>query len=254
MSFRLECPKCGSAITATTELVGRLVACPHCAAHFAIPAEGKQPVHRQPIREKFSYEAVRFSFTCRRCESILEGGSDMCGQPGRCPTCGATFTVPAVDRKTGLVREAAVIEEEGNDPTPVHAYAAAGDKAPVIRRSDDGEPYIVCPRCGARMAVEADLCSACGIPFTIEGASTISKRSTLAAGNGLAIAALSVGLLSLPLFKIGIALGPVAVGLGFAAAQRAQAAGPTRPGFIPALIGLACGIVSLTIFVFVYWL
>src|SRR5206468_63102 len=130
----------------------------------------------------------RFTFTCQRCQSILEGNSLISGQTGRCPTCGATFTVPHVDRTTGLPTGPAQVADDGQNPTPVHAYANAGEKAPMIRRLPGGDMVIVCPRCSANMPVEANLCSACGVPFTIEGATSIARHA--GSGNSLATTAL----------------------------------------------------------------
>lgn len=246
MAFQLDCPKCSRPVTATGELTGRTVACPHCALHFVIPAPGQPPLVLGRPDAPRHRESLRFTFSCQRCNSILEGSSDLCGDLGRCPTCGAVFNVPQVDRQTGLPTGPAVVADDGQLPTPVHAYAAAGDKAPQIRRADDGELSIVCPRCSTQMPVDANLCTNCGIPFTIEGAAEIT--GTAPSGNGLAIAALCVGIASVPLFMLAVVLGPVAIGLGVAGLRRARRLGSTGQGRSMAVAGIICGLVSLAIF------
>lgn len=239
----MDCPACGKAITATDELLGRPVACPHCSTHFRIPARGARPLVRSSSAMPEYMASIRFTFTCQRCSSILEGASDVCGEQGRCPTCGAVFIVPSVDRKTGLPTGPAEVDDDGEFPTPVHAYAAAGDKAPQIRRLNSGEQIIVCPRCAARMPIDAHLCTACGIPFTIEGAAAIYKSAP--GGNSMATAALVAGMVSLPLFIAGVVLGPVAIGLGVAGLRRAGEEDRNGEGRKRAIAGIVCGGVSL---------
>ncbi len=246
MSFQLDCPACRKAITATDDLLGRPVACPHCSTHFRIPARGARPLVRSSSARSDYVAPIRFTFTCQRCGSILEGASDVCGERGRCPTCGAVFVVPSVDRKTGLPTGPAEVADDGEFPTPVHAYAAAGDKAPQIRRLDSGEQIIICPRCAARMPIDAHLCTTCGIPFTIEGAAAISKSAP--GGNGMATAALVAGIVSLPLFIFGVVLGPAAIGLGVAGLRRAGEGERNGAGRKRAIAGIICGGVSLGIF------
>lgn len=243
MAFELDCPVCASAVSADIENVGRTVACPHCSAHFMIPAPGSPPrvLGRSDVLE--AGEPVRFTFSCQRCDSILEGNSHLGGQLGRCPTCAAVFHVPHVDPETGLPTGPAEVADDGQLPTPVHAYAAAGDKAPQIRRLPDGESVVVCPRCSSQMPVDANICSACGIPFTIEGASEISGSASNA--NSLASASLIVGVVSLPLFMIGVVPGPIAILLGVAGLRRAKRSGMKDRGRNLAIAGILCGAASV---------
>ena len=48
---------------------------------------------------------------------------------------GAEFTIPKVNVRTGLALTDADPGDDGQDPTPVHAYAAAGGNAPRIERT-----------------------------------------------------------------------------------------------------------------------
>lgn len=244
MTFQLDCPFCGKPVTAPAELVGRMAACPYCSKHFSIPKQGARPVPVISPNTFIDFRAIRFTFSCQRCSSILEATSPSCGHPGRCPTCGAVFIVPAVDRNTGLPTGPAVVADDGQLPTPVHAYAAAGDKAPKIRRLADERLVIVCPRCEAHMSVDANICSACGIPFTIEGAAIVTKADPNR--NGLASAALVLGVASAFLFKL-VIFGPLAIGLGIGGLWRAKKQGKPYPGRATAWIAILCGGASLAI-------
>src|SRR6185503_2371966 len=119
-------------------------------------------------------------------------------------------------------------------PTPVQAYASAGEKAPKILRLKDDQQVIVCPRCHGYMPVDANICRSCGIPFTMEGAAAVVE--TTSAGNGMAAAALAVGILSLPLFMC-FPLGIVAIVLGALGVTRAEKLGPSRKGRNMAIAG-----------------
>ena len=245
MAYQLDCPSCGKSVTGSAELVGRMVACPHCSKHFSLPEEGVPPL--PPVKTETAVEAaqIRFTFACQRCSSILEASSRMSGQPGRCPSCGAVFIVPAVDHNTGLASGPALVADDGQLPTPVHAYAAAGDKAPKILRISDELSVIVCPRCNTHMPVDANVCTSCGIPFTIEGASSIMKSDH--GGNGLATAAVILGIASVFMFKFAI-FGAVAIGLGIGGLQRARKMGKPHPGRVAAWVGIFCGGASSAIF------
>lgn len=194
---------------------------------------------------------MRFTFSCTRCGSILEASEDLSGHQGRCPTCGGVFRVPEVDRRTGLARGPAQVADDGQLPTPMHAYATAGVNAPKILRLPNGHQVIVCPRCQRQMPVDADVCKSCGIPFTLEGAAEISTAGE--ENSGLATAALTVGVLSIPTFCFPL-LGVVAVILGFVALRRAAALGSRAPGRRMALAGIACGVLSLGVYaVTTFW-
>jgi len=185
---------------------------------------------------------LRFTFTCQRCGSVLEAVGDMCGQSGRCPTCGAVFVIPPVDANTGLATEPARVAEDGQLPTPMHAYATAGGKAPRIRTRPGGEQVIVCPRCGRDTGVDANTCSGCGLPFTMEGAAAVAQ--TAEGTSTLATWSLTVGVLSVLTFCFP-ALGPVAIGLGVSAIRRSSLYGQAQSGRSMAIAGIICGCASL---------
>src|SRR5690348_5301459 len=79
----------------------------------------------------------RYGFNCGYCSSRLEATEAMAAQEGQCPTCGNNITIPILDRYGRLIdpKTRHIIKQ---DPHPVHAYAAAGERAPAILRSKDG--------------------------------------------------------------------------------------------------------------------
>ena len=138
----------------------------------------------------------------------------MCGQPGQCPTCNATFTVPQMDPRTGLTISHADPGDDGENPTPVHAYAAAGEKAPRIIRLEDDSAVIECPRCERQSPIRSDSCLSCGLPFTMEG----MNPSVCTRAGSKASTAVIFALIALPLSfygGIGIVPGAIACLLGF---------------------------------------
>ena len=150
----------------------------------------------------------RYGFNCVYCSSRLEATESQGGTDGTCPTCGSQITIPILDRYGRLIdpRTNQVIKP---DPHPVHAYAAAGERAPKLRRKVDGSHEIVCPRCATPSPVAANNCKSCGNPFTMEG-TTAGDPSE---GSGFATASLVLGIVSLPGFCL-IVVGPLAVVLG----------------------------------------
>jgi len=248
MGFLLDCPACRKAVTITPGLIGKVMACPHCACHFSLPAEGEKPCvirsSNTPVRP--SATLARFTFSCTRCGSILEARGEQCGQLGRCPTCGGVFTVPVLDPRTGLASGPAAVADAGQLPTPMHAYATAGTKAPKIKRLENGDQVILCPRCGRDMPVDVNTCRSCGMPFTIEGATQIMEAGPIT--NTRAPIALTLGILSLPTFCLPI-LGPAAVIFGLYAFRRARALGPVGSGRSMAIAGIVCGGMSIAIFI-----
>jgi len=119
----------------------------------------------------------------------------MAAQEGQCPTCGNAITIPILDRYGRLIDPITkqIIKQ---DPHPVHAYAAAGERAPRILRHEDGKQIIQCPRCQAGSPITANNCKSCGMPFTMEG-TTIEAAST---SNGFCVASLVLGVIGLPAF------------------------------------------------------
>lgn len=176
--FTVLCCRCAGPVIVRDVWVGREVRCPHCSSVLRVPAQVPSP--GQVVRADAPLLAPRrhFNFACPNCESLLEANTGMSGQPGRCPTCGARFLVPHVDSRNGLPSKATVLEPDAQNPTPVHAYGASGAQAPHIVTDDDGHGWIVCPRCEAYSEIDADNCSSCGTPFTMEGTPTLHGRAT----------------------------------------------------------------------------
>ncbi len=136
---------------------------------------------------------------------------------------------------------------ELQDPTPVHAYAAAGEKAPAIVLLDDGSRTILCPRCDATSGLENNYCATCGFPFTMEGADRAAQATT----DAFAVTSFIVGLISLPLCMCLSAVGGLgallAAVLGWSSLNRITATGRTRRGRGLAIAGLVFAIIGLAI-------
>lgn len=177
--------------------------------------------------------ARRFQFPCRRCGSVLEASSDLTGRPGRCPTCSATFTIPQVDPASGVPAPIARAAADDELPTPMHAYAAAGHRAPRIVRAADGSTEIICPRCATASGVDADYCRTCGTPFTLDGAEAISSAARSAPP--MAALSLALGLL------ICLPVGPVAIVTGALGWRSSRRAGRRGRGSIMSAIGVLLG-------------
>lgn len=239
MSRVLGCPHCEKSVTVDRQLYGRVMGCPHCGKHFTVNDETSPAVAVAAPAGNFPYSmhAVRFTFSCMRCASVLEARGDHCGTKGRCPTCGAIFTIPEVDPRTGLPATAARVEDDGQLPTPMHAYATAGAKAPSFVRGDDGEMAIICPRCNRQSAVDVNQCPGCGTPFTIEGAEAVVQGGD---SNSLATAAITIAILGLCIPGVGL----VAIGFGWAAIARSKEMGQSRPGYGLGIASIVLGLIS----------
>lgn len=233
--FTILCLRCERAILARAEWVGREVRCPHCSSVLRVPPRPPVP---QIVRAEPPRLAPRrlFNFPCPRCACLLEASTGAGGDVGSCPTCAARFRIPTVDPLSGLPGPAELIDSERTDPTPLHAYAASGHQAPQIRRRADGVLEIKCPRCGSSNPIQADACASCSAPFTLESAATTARIQS----EGLASAALVVGLLAIPTFFL-VVPGLMAVVLGLACLWR----GPTGVILRRGLAGLVLGLVSL---------
>jgi hypothetical protein len=100
--------------------------------------------------------------------------------------------IPILDSRGRLIDPTSgqVIKQ---DPHPVHAYAAAGHKAPQIAATATGERYIKCPRCARHNALSSNNCLGCGLPFTMEGTAGDSISGT----NSWAVASLVLGIVTM---------------------------------------------------------
>lgn len=259
MNLPSSCPRCKRVVHFAAPNADGLSVCPRCSHAFrndftttgapvAIPDPSSTPAvpghDALPVPADSTARPIRFSFPCQNCGTILEADDTQCCQPGRCPTCNATLLIPEVDRRTGLAHGPPGIHRPTELPTPLHAFAAAGAAAPRIERRADDSQIVVCPRCRAENAVDADICEACRLPFTMEGTERVA--ASMRAAKSLALTAFIVGVGSLPTSCLPIA-GPVAMGIGAVALRRMERAGPMRAARAAALAGIVLGGVSIVL-------
>ncbi len=182
----------------------------------------------------------RYGFLCSYCSSRLEAVESMAGQSGTCPTCGKSIVIPILDYRGRLIDPTSgqVIKQ---DPHPVHAYAAAGHKAPQIigvQGSDDH--YIRCPRCARNNALSSNNCLGCGLPFTMEG----TVGDAVSGTNTWAVASLVLGIVSVPGFCmiappiLAIIFGGIALRTTNQATGQTSGAGLAVAGLILGTLGL----------------
>ena len=165
----------------------------------------------------------------------------MAGQQGQCPTCGNTIVIPILDRYGRLIdpMTGKIIKQ---DPHPVHAYAAAGERAPRILRQNTGQQNIQCPRCGSVSPITANNCKSCGMPFTMEG----TTLEASGASNGFAVASLVLGIIGIPTGCIVIPA-VLAIIFGIIGYNQINAAGGEGGGKGMAIAGIVCGAVGCLI-------
>ena len=132
------------------------------------------------------------------------------------------------------------------DPHPVHAYAAAGERAPRIVRQSTGAQTIQCPRCDKSSPITANNCKSCGMPFTMEG-TTLEAAGT---SNGFCVASLVLGIISLPA-GCTVITPLLSVIFGIIGLNQTATAGETG-GRGMAIAGIVCGLVGFGIFVWFY--
>src|SRR3954471_16308421 len=201
--IEFPCQVCQTPLRANDAQAGQLVRCPTCSTTLRVPVPagaatanavarayigaGPSPVLRGSGR--------RYGFNCGYCSSRLEATESMAAQEGQCPTCGNQITIPILDRYGRLIdpKTRQIIKQ---DPHPVHAYAAAGERAPGIIRGADGKQMIRCPRCAGASPISANNCKGCGMPFTMEG-TTLEAAGT---SNGFCVASLVLGIIGIPAF------------------------------------------------------
>jgi ribosomal protein L40E len=181
----------------------------------------------------------RYGFNCAYCSSRLEATESMAAQDGQCPTCGNSITIPIQDRYGRLIdpKTRQIIKQ---DPHPVHAYAAAGDRAPDIIRQNDGKQIIRCARCKAASPITANNCKACGMPFTMEG-TTLEAAGT---SNGFAVAGLVLGIIGLP---AGCTIIPplLAIIFGWIGYAQISKSGAEGGGKGMAITGISFGVIGM---------
>jgi len=200
------CHVCRTSLSAEDAQAGQLVRCPTClttlralanvpqGAAVAAGVSGGASSSFAPPNQFPGMRSggKRYGFNCGYCSSRLEATEAMGAQDGQCPTCGNNITIPILDRYGRLIdpKTRQIIKQ---DPHPVHAYAAAGERAPGILRSPDGKHSIRCPRCSSISPITANNCKSCGMPFTMEG-TTIEATGT---SNGFCVASLVLGIIGL---------------------------------------------------------
>jgi DNA-directed RNA polymerase subunit RPC12/RpoP len=218
------CHVCRTDLSAEDAQAGQLVRCPSCLTTLRVPGvagemaaaalasapvgagatAGGQPSGAlappgPPVTGPGAWGGApgrpagkRYGFNCGYCSSRLEATEAMAAQEGQCPTCGNNITIPILDRYGRLIdpKTRQIIKQ---DPHPVHAYAAAGERAPQILRSPDGKQAIRCPRCGGGSPITANNCKGCGMPFTMEGTTLEAAGSS----NGFCVASLVLGIIGL---------------------------------------------------------
>ncbi|MEM1012696.1 MAG: DUF4190 domain-containing protein [Planctomycetota bacterium] len=264
-----SCPSCDATLRTPPGSGGRAVLCPKCRDVVTAPEdellEGvvvDEPEHVAAVAPtqqrleaasgawqpgstlKVRGPVRRYGFNCQYCSSRLEANTAVAGQEGQCPTCSNTIIIPILDRSGRLIdpMTGKVIKQ---DPHPVHAYAAAGDHAPLIERGDDGHQYIRCPRCTASSPVTANNCRNCGMPFTMEGTTLEAAGSS----NGMATASLVLGIVGLPAFCT-VVVPLLAVVFGAVAVRQTNENGQGGRGM--AIAGIVCGSVGLLMSMMLY--
>jgi len=248
------CHICRTSLSAEEGQAGQMLRCPVCKTTLRVPVpeavmsggSAAPPVKAAaaPMRPAVTprFAGKRYGFNCGYCSSRLEATESMAAQEGQCPTCGNQITIPILDRYGRLIdpKTRQIIKQ---DPHPVHAYAAAGARAPKIKRGKDGAQNIVCPRCSASSPITSNNCKSCGMPFTMEG----TTLEAAGANNGFCVAALVLGIISVPTFVIVI---PAVLSIIFGAVGLKQIGSPeaaTRGGKGMAIVGICFGGVSCLI-------
>jgi DNA-directed RNA polymerase subunit RPC12/RpoP len=234
ITFR--CHVCQTSLHAEPSQAGGMVRCPSCLTALRVPDHAGTGLTAAALGPGITPSGKRYGFNCPYCSSRLEASEAVAAQEGQCPTCGSTITIPLMDRYGRLIdpKTRQIIKQA---PHPVHAYAAAGERAPQILRATDGTQQIRCPRCSALNPITANNCRACGMPFTMEG-TTLEAAGT---ANGFCVASLVLGILGIPTFCMVITpvLAIIFGIIGLNQIKRSGARGQGGRGM--AIAGIICG-------------
>jgi DNA-directed RNA polymerase subunit RPC12/RpoP len=246
-TLRVPAPVGAVALQPAASAAGPSSAASQVAELPVAPAPPRRPAPPIPPVRRGGPAGKRYGFNCVYCSSRLEATEAMAAQDGQCPTCGNNITIPILDRYGRLIDPVTkqIIKQ---DPHPVHAYAAAGDRAPKIVRLKTGTQTIVCPRCSASSPITANNCNSCGMPFTMEG-TTLEASGT---SNGFCVASLVLGIISLP---AGCVIIPAILAIIFGIIGLNQVSdGREGGGKGLAIAGIICGGIGLFIGVWMDWL
>jgi hypothetical protein len=167
----------------------------------------------------------------------------MAAQQGTCPTCGNTIIIPILDNRGRLI-DPTTNEIIKQDPHPVHAYAAAGHRAPQIVADVSGNRVIECPRCRRQNAISSNNCMGCGLPFTMDG----TMGDAISGTNTWAIASLVLGIVSLPGGECLLVPPILAIVFGVIALRGMGQTSSPQSGQGMAIAGIIMGVVGLVIF------
>lgn len=255
------CQVCNTSLSADEGQAGQLVRCPTCLSTLRVPAAQRQeqlvgagaganvagagtslpPRQFGSVLGTGTRGGKRYGFNCGYCSSRLEANEGMAGQHGQCPTCGNDIIIPILDRYGRLIdpMTGKIIKQ---DPHPVHAYAAAGDRAPLILRQPGGAQNIQCPRCNSISPITANNCKSCGMPFTMEG----TTLEASGASNGFCVASLVLGIIGIPAFCT-VITPLLAIIFGIIGYNQASKADVQSGGKGMAIAGIICGIIGCLI-------
>lgn len=264
-----NCNVCRASLSAEDNQPGSLVRCPNCLTTLTVPlpqgaAVGAGapsdtlprpgPSAPPPQRRTTTFSGGmgggsgrRYGFNCAYCSSRLEATESMAAQEGQCPTCGNSITIPILDRYGRLI-DPITKQIIKPDPHPVHAYAAAGDRAPHILRQNDGSQIIRCAKCNRTSPINSNNCKHCGMPFTMEG----TTPEAAGASNGFAVASLVLGIIGIPFSCTIIVPILAAIFGGVALMQINSRASEVQSGKGLAIAGLVCGIIGTVMGALIY--
>ncbi len=269
------CNVCRAQLSAEPSQSGQLVRCPNCLTTLTVPAQQAATVaagvggadaglapgdlprpgpSAPPARRHSNFSGNmgtgsgrRYGFNCAYCSSRLEATESMAAQEGQCPTCGNAITIPILDRY-GRLLDPITKQIIKQDPHPVHAYAAAGDRAPEILRQGDGSQLIRCAKCNRTSPITANNCKHCGMPFTMDG----TTPEAAGASNGFAVASLVLGIIGIPFSCTIIVPILAAIFGGVALMQINNRASELQSGRGLAIAGLVCGIIGTIMGALIY--
>jgi LSD1 subclass zinc finger protein len=252
-----QCGVCRTQLQTPEDQAGKLVRCAKCQTTLRVPEPiptaavasgngGRPPTPSMPPPVPSAQQTGsrpmggrRYGFNCQYCSSRLEAVESMAGQEGSCPTCGNAIIIPILDRYGRLIdpMTGKVVKQ---DPHPVHAYAANGERAPKILRREDGSQAIQCSKCRTLSPITSNNCKSCGMPFTMEG----TTAEAAGAANGFAVAGLVLGIIGIP---AGCTIIVPVLALVFACIGYAQTRDNATGGRGVAIAGIVCGAIGCAI-------